>query len=269
MEESNIITNIADIVYKTCGIVFKESNIAVLKSRLDAKTKEKNLSIEKYYELLISDKNELNSFVDFVTTNFTSFFRNERQFEMYEKEILPEIIKNGDKKIKIWSAGCSTGEEPYTIAMVTYEYMEKNGLFGQGYDFEIVASDISLESLFIAKEGKYSNKSVSKVNSSYIQKYFDVLSNDVYIVKDFLKKKIKFDLHNLIYDNGIRDVDCVFCRNVIIYFDEDVQRKVLENFYISTKKNAYLLLGHSESLFGIYEKFKPITLNYGVAYVKE
>lgn len=131
MEERAIITKIADIVYKKCGIVFKDSNIVVLKSRLSAKTKEKNLSIEKYYELLISDENELNSFVDFVTTNFTSFFRNERQFEMFEKEILPEIIKNTDKKIKIWSAGCSTGEEPYTIAMVTYEYMEKKGFLAK------------------------------------------------------------------------------------------------------------------------------------------
>ncbi|MCX7821421.1 MAG: hypothetical protein N2258_07085 [Brevinematales bacterium] len=269
MDEVNIINNIAEIVYKTCGIVFKESNISVLKSRLDAKIKEKKLPIDKYYELLTTDKNELNSFVDFVTTNFTSFFRNERQFEMYENEILPEIIKNSDKKIKIWSAGCSTGEEPYTIAMVTYEYMEKNGFFNKGFDFEIVASDISLESLFIAKEGKYSGKSVTKVSNIYLQKYFDSVSNDIFIIKDFLKKKIKFDLHNLIYDNGIRDIDCVFCRNVIIYFDEDVQRKVLENFYISTKKNAYLLLGHSESLFGIYEKFKPVTLNNGVAYVKD
>ncbi len=267
VEERTILADLADIVYKTCGIVFKESNITVLKSRLDAKIKEKKLTIEKYYEILTTDKNELNSFVDFITTNFTSFFRNEKQFEMYEKEILPEILKDV-QKIKIWSAGCATGEEPYTIAILTYEYMEKSGLFNKGFDFEIIASDISLKSLFIAKEGKYSHKSVSKVDLKYIQKYFDVISDDVYIVKDIIKKKIKFDLHNLIYDNGIRDVDCVFCRNVIIYFDESVQKKVMENFYISTKKNAYLLLGHSESLFGIYEKFKPITLNYGVAYVK-
>ncbi len=269
MEDNTIINNIADIVYKNCGIVFKESNLIVLKSRLDTKLKEKKCSLEEYYNILNKDKIELSSFLDFITTNFTSFFRNERQFEMYEEEILPDLIKrNESKRLKIWSAGCSTGEEPYTISMVTNEVMEKENLYSKGWDFEIIASDISIESLFIAKEGKYSTQSVSKVKKYFIDKYFEVFEGN-YIIKDFIKKKIKFDLHNLIYDNGIRDVDCIFCRNVIIYFDEEVQKKVMDNFHISSKNSAFLILGHSESLFGIYDKFKPVTLKKGVVYVKQ
>jgi len=270
VEEARIYTEIADIVYKNCGIVFKESNLTVLKSRLSAKLKEKNTTIDKYFEILKSDSKELASFIDFVTTNFTSFFRHEDQFEILEHNILPTLIESNknEKRIKIWSAGCSTGEEPYSIAMVVDKFFEKNGMYNHGWDFSMIASDISLESLFIAREAKYNEKSVSKVKKDFLDKYFYLIENNVFIVKDFLRKKIKFDLHNLIYDNGIRNVDVIFCRNVIIYFDEDVQKKVLDNFYVSAKNGAFLILGHSESLFEIYDKFKPISFEKGVIYVK-
>ncbi|MGC8765742.1 MAG: CheR family methyltransferase [Brevinematia bacterium] len=271
MDEEKIINEIADIVYKNCGIVFKETNILVLKSRISQRLKEKNLSLEKYFELLKSDKEELQSFVDFVTTNFTSFFRNHNQFEILEKKLIPELVKSNekDKKIKLWSAGCATGEEPYSMAMIMNEVMEKEALYEKGWDFTIIASDISLQSLFIAREAKYSKKSMEKVKKEFIEKYFDFVDEDVFIVKEFLRKKIRFDMHNLIYDNGIRDVDVVFCRNVIIYFDQDVQKKVLENIYTSMKKGAFLFLGHSESLFGIYDRLKPFSFKDGIVYVKE
>ncbi len=271
VDELTIITNIAEIVYRNCGIVFKEANISVLKSRISLKLREKKLSLADYFELLKSDKKELQSFVDFVTTNFTSFFRNNNQFEILEKEVLPKVVNSNTvgKNIKLWSAGCATGEEVYTMAMVTDNFLNEKELYKKGWDFNLIASDISLQSLFIAREAKYSKKSVEKVRKDYIERYFDFIDEDVFIVKDLIRKKIRFDMHNLIYDNGIRDVDVVFCRNVIIYFDEDVQKKVLDNLYLSLKKGGFLFLGHSESLFGIYDKLKALSLKGGVVYVKE
>lgn len=270
MDEEKILEEIASLVYETSGVVFKGSNIIVLKSRLHARLKEKKLSLENYLKLLKNDKEELNSFVDFTTTNFTSFFRNEGQFEILREEILPLVVKNKQEKmIKLWSAGCSTGEEPYSMAMCVDDFLEKNFLKHQGWDYYIIASDISLQSLFVAKEAKFPSRSLEKIPSHFVNKYFDALDNSFVIVKDFLKKKVEFDFHNLIYDNGVRGVDITFCRNVLIYFDEEVQKKVLENIYTATNKGGFLFLGHSESLFGLYEKFKPISFPKGIVYVRD
>ncbi len=261
---------IADMVYNVSGIVFKDSNLSVLISRLSSKLKEKSVSANEYISLLKKDKQELTSFIDFVTTNFTSFFRNLRQFEILKEDILPDVIKKNasQKIIRIWSAACSTGEEPYTIAMVTNDFFEENKLYEDGWSFNIIGSDISLESLFIAKEGKFPEKSVQKIEKSYLDKYF-VSVDDTYIINEEIKKKVKFDYHNLIYDNGIREIDITFCRNVLIYFDEDIQKKVVLNIYESMKPNTYLFIGHSESLIGLFSGFKPVNLSKGIIYVRQ
>lgn len=261
---------VADLVYATCGIVFKESNLTVLVSRLSYKLKEKQVSAREYISQLQRDNRELLSFIDFVTTNFTSFFRNPRQFEILADIVLPEVVKRNanTKFIKLWSAGCSTGEEPYTLAMVLNDFLENRGLIAAGWNYQISASDISLESLFTAKEGKFPQKSVEKIEQRYLDKYFTVVGED-YIVKDFIRKNVRFDYHNLIYDNGIRDVDVVFCRNVLIYFDNDVQKKVLANIYASSRPASFLFIGHSESLIGIFEGYKPQTSEKGILYVKQ
>ena len=135
---------IADLVYNTCGIVFKDSNLAVLSSRLSSKLKEKGKSTVEYVAILQNDQKELLSFIDFVTTNFTSFFRNPKQFETLKEDILPVLIKRNEvtKHLKIWSAACSSGEEPYTLAMVIDEYLRENRL--TGWTYQITGSDISL-----------------------------------------------------------------------------------------------------------------------------
>ena len=267
--DNNTLKTLADIVYETSGIVFKDSNITVLSSRLSTKLKEKQISDIEYIELIKTDKNELMSFIDFVTTNFTSFFRQTRQFEILYEEILDELIeKNKAKKeIKIWSAGCSTGEEPYTIAMIVEEYFESKKIDIASWNVRIIGSDISLESLFTAKEGRFPDKSLQKVDENFKNKYFIPVEND-FIIKDNIKRMITFDYHNLIYDNGIRDVDVSFCRNVLIYFDEDIQKKVMDNISISMNDDGYLFIGHSESLIGLYDGFKPINKNKGIVYVK-
>lgn len=261
---------VADLVYHNCGIVFKESNLTVLVSRLSYKLREKQITAAEYVTLLQRDNKELLSFIDFATTNFTSFFRNPKQFEILANVVLPEIVKrNQDSKfIKLWSAGCSTGEEPFTLAMVVHDFLESKALLEAGWNFHITASDISLESLFTAKEGKFPKKSVEKIEKKYLDKYFTSVGDDR-ILKDPVKRAVRFDYHNLIYDNGIRDVDVVFCRNVLIYFDLDIQRKVLTNIHLSAKPSSFLFIGHSESLIGVYDGYKPQTSDNGIYYVRQ
>ncbi len=261
---------IADLVYENCGIVFKDSNLSVLISRLTTKLKEKEVDSRRYLALLKEDKNELASFIDFVTTNFTSFFRNPRHFEILSEVVLPELEKrnSSSRSIKIWSAGCATGEEPYSIMMVVYHYFNRHNLFASGWNFSVIASDISLESLFTAKEAKFPERSVQKIEKPYLDKYFMEIDNS-FLVKEEYKKWVKFDYHNLIYDNGIRDIDITFCRNVLIYFDEDVQKKVMSNIYLSMKEDGFLFLGHSESLIGLFEGYKPFSTEKGIIYVKQ
>ena len=269
-DESNL-KEISDIVYQTSGIVFKDSNMAVLISRLATKLKEKHLDIRQYVQLLRADQLELMSFIDFVTTNFTSFFRSQRHFDMLEETILPELIEKNksSKTIKIWSAGCSTGEETYTIALVVSEFLSKNhGL--SDWKVQIIGSDISLDSLFIAKEGKYPERSVCKIEPKYLDKYFIPLEEKkYYLMKDEVRKMVKFDYHNLIYDSIFTGIDVTFCRNVLIYFDSDIQKKVLSKIYDAMNMNGFLFVGHSESLIGLYDGFKPKSLAKGIVYVKQ
>jgi chemotaxis protein methyltransferase CheR len=262
--------DIADIVYDTCGIVFKDSNLTVLSSRLSTKLKEKNLNSSAYLRLLRTDKTELMGFIDFVTTNFTSFFRNIRHFEMMQEDILPEVIRqNAAKKtITIWSAGCSSGEEPYTIAMVMNEFFESHRLASAGWTYQVIGSDISLESLFVAKEGRFPARSVEKIERKYLEHYL-VQNGDSFVVKEDLKRQIRFDYHNLIYDNGLRDIDIAFCRNVLIYFDQDIQKRVVANIFQAVRPGGYFFIGHSESLIGLFEGFKPANFNKGVIYVRQ
>lgn len=266
----NDLKYIADLVYENCGIVFKDSNLSVLISRISAKLKEKRIESHEYLGLLRSNRNELAAFIDFVTTNFTSFFRNPKQFEILKDYILPETLKRdlASKNIKIWSAGCSTGEEAYSIMMVLDEFYRVNNLEAAGWKHQITASDISLESLFIAKEAKFSEKNIEKIEPLFVARYFDRLEN-TYLIRDEFKKFIKFDYHNLIYDSGIREVDVTFCRNVLIYFNEEVQKKVLTNIHRSMKENSFLLIGHSESLIGLFEGFKPFFTEKGIVYVRQ
>ncbi len=152
--------------------------------------------------------------------------------------------------------------------MVVNDYFEEKKLYDNGWKVNITASDISLESLFIAKEGKFPDRSVQKIEKKYLEKYFMTVDGN-FIIREELKKMVKFDYHNLIYDSGIRDIDITFCRNVLIYFDEDIQKKVALNIFGSMKPKSYLFIGHSESLIGLFDGFKPVNLSKGIIYVRQ
>jgi chemotaxis protein methyltransferase CheR len=238
-----------------------------LESRLKEQLREKKIeTVQAHYREITSDKEKLKLFLDAITTNLTSFFRNIAQFNAFEKFVVPELINTIKKgtpgnTIKVWSAGCSTGEEPYTIAMLLSEILPPN------WKFELLASDLSLKCLMTAKEGFYADNRVVGIPDNYLVKYFDKVEGGYHIKSD-IHSKIKFDYHNLKNDSGHRGFDIIFCRNVIIYFDEAAQLAVINRFWEAMASKSFLFIGHSESLFGMDTKFEFLKTEWATLYRK-
>ncbi len=255
-----------DLIYNESGIHFSASNRSILESRL--KERLRNTKIETpalYFKKIREDEGELKVLLDSVTTNLTRFFRNTAHFQTLEYHVIPELIQykqaTRDHKIRIWSAGCSTGEEPYSLAMVFKDLLPLD------FSVEITASDLSLKSLMTAQEGYYPESRLNGVPEKYLKKYFEPAA-DGHRVKDEIKKLIKFDYHNLKFDSGQRGLDLVFCRNVIIYFDEPAQEAVIQKFWQSMGNHSYLFIGHSESLFGMKTDFEFLKTDWACIYRK-
>ena len=255
-----------NLIYKESGIHFTSTNRSILESRLKERLREKGIDLAKTYFATISgDQGELKGFLDSITTNLTRFFRNQAQFDALEHYIIPELMKikggQGNNIIRIWSAGCSTGEEPYSIAMLLSEILPLP------WKFEIVASDISLKCLMTAKEGFYAESRIVGIPDLYLKKYCDKVEGGYKVHADTMSK-IRFDYHNLNNDSGLRNMDIVFCRNVIIYFDEVAQTAVINRFWNSMTSKSFLVIGHSESLFGMDTKFEFVKTDWATFYRK-
>jgi len=253
------------LIYRESGIHFTSTNRSILESRIKERLREKNLdSAKTYFTAISNDTGELKGFLDSITTNLTRFFRNQAQFDALQHYIVPELTKikqTGDKTFRIWSAGCSTGEEPYTIAMLLTDILPPP------WKFEIVASDLSLKCLMTAKEGFYANNRIEGIPDAYLKRYFDK-SEGGYKVHKEIMDRIRFDYHNLNNESGLRNMDLVFCRNVIIYFDEAAQKSVINRFWNSMSAKSFLIIGHSESLFGMDTKFEFVKTQWATFYRK-
>ncbi len=254
------------LIYDESGIHFSSTNRSILESRLKEQLREKKLEhVRQYYDIIARDKEELKLFLDSITTNLTRFFRNQAHFDALEKFVVVELAKIkkplNDSRIKIWSAGCSTGEEPYTIAMLLKEILPAP------WKAEIVASDISLKSLMVGKEGFYADNRIAGIPDGYLKKYFDRVEGG-YRIHDDIKSMIRFDYHNLKNDSGLRGMDVVFCRNVLIYFDEAAQKATIERFWEAMAPKSFLFIGHSESLFGMNTKFEFVKTEWATFYRK-
>ena len=253
-----------DLIYAESGITFTPTNRSILESRLKERLRGKKIdTVAAYLEIIKKDKEELKGFLDSITTNLTWFFRNQAHFDALEKHVIPELmnIKKIPGVIRIWSAGCSTGEEPYTIAMLLSEILPSS------WNYEILASDLSLKCLMTAKEGFYAENRIVGIPDSYLAKYFDKVENGYKIHAD-IQSKIRFDYHNLNNDSQQRNLDIVFCRNVIIYFDEAAQNAVINRFWDSMASKSFLFIGHSESLFGMATKFEFVKTQWATLYRK-
>jgi len=238
-----------DVIYDASGMHFTDVNKPILESRLKDRLRKSGLQdIEDYFKLISTNHEELKILLDAVTTNLTSFFRNKIHFDGFESGVIPEVKKNkAEKKFRVWSAGCSTGEEPYSIAMVLKDKLPD-------WKIEIVASDISFNVLMKAKEGYYDKSKISGIPQEYIKRFMLEIG-DGYVMKDEIKNVITFDYHNLKNEPSFKNFDAVFCRNVIIYFDSKAQENVINMIYNTMNMPGYLFIGHSESLFGMKTKF--------------
>ena len=254
------------IIYDESGITFSATNRPILDSRIKEILREKKMtSADEYYKLITTDHEEMKKMLDSVTTNLTRFFRNQPHFDALINYVIPHVLeekrKKGEHTIRIWSAGCSTGEEPYTIAMILKKILPP------GYDFQVTASDISLKSLMIGQSGFYADNKVDGVPPEYLSRFFTKSAGGYQINKEIMDC-VKFDYHNLQHDAGQRNLDVIFCRNVMIYFDEPAQLVVLNRFWESMAPDSYLFIGHSESLFGMKTKFEFLKTDWACLYQK-
>ncbi len=259
-----------DFLYEKSGIFVNESRKYLFENRLLESLNRLHLSSYSAYVdyLLHKDpqQKELNAFFEKMTTNETSFFRNNPQLDLVRDRVFKKIIEDNakTKKIRIWSAGCSSGEEPYTISMMLHEIL-KNDI--SRWDIKITANDLSPAMLNIAKEATYSEYSLRTTPKNIISSYF-TKKGDLYTVNPNVKKLVHFSQINLnesTQTSKVEQSDTIFCRNVMIYFDEDVRRNVLTAFYKNLKDDGVLVIGHSENLYNISDVFK-VAQNIGVTF---
>lgn len=261
---------IRDLIRDYCGIYFDDASLFLVERRLSRRVRVHNLDdFRDYYRLLLYDRKreeELTAVIDLLTVNETYFFREQKQLKAFTEEILPELRETKrEKRLRIWSAGCSTGEEPYTIAMLILEY----GLLA-GWDIEILGSDINQRVLSAARRGMYRKNSFRCTEPHFLDKYFTE-EGGLYTIADRVRQHVSFCSLNLLDPFKVRFIgrmDIVFCRNVLIYFDLEARKKVAEHFYGRLVDGGYLLLGHAESLMNISTSFALTHLKNDMVYQK-
>ena len=212
-----------------------------MKRRIESLIKKHGFdNFDQYVKALKTDNNIYEEFVNYLTINVSEFFRNTAQWEVLEQEIFPYLFNKFGKRVKIWSAACSTGDEPYSLAMVLSKFMPLSQI-------EIVATDIDKQILAKAQQGLYNEKSVAGVPKEFKAKYFEKVGAS-YRVSDDIKKCITFKQHNLLKDKYPDNLDLIVCRNVLIYFTEDAKSEIYKKFNASLKNEGVLFVGSTEQI---------------------
>lgn len=211
-----------------------------MKRRIESLISNNNLdSYESYYKLLCNDREALKKFINYLTINVSEFFRNPEQWDTFQELVVPMVHKKSGR-FKIWSAACSTGDEPYTISMIMQKYFPVS-------KFEIIATDIDNEVLEKAAAGLYSEKSIANLPNEF-KKYFVKINDKAYQVSNDVKKIVNFKKHNLLLDSYPTNCDIIVCRNVLIYFTEDAKNEVYKKFYDSLANGGILFIGNTEQI---------------------
>ncbi len=255
-----------DLIFLKSGINLHDGKKELLRTRLGSRIRSKGLpSFASYYDLVRRDKTgvELMGVLDAISTNITSFFREINHFNFLNEVAIPQIVdrkaKSGDNSIRFWSAGCSSGEEPYSLAFTLLEHKK----ISRSFEIKVLATDISLEMLERASTGVYSEEKLVSVSKDIKRDYFQKGSGDnagMYRVKPEVRQIIYFKRFNLMMNifPFKHKFDCIFCRNVMIYFDKPTQETLVNKYYQSLGPGGYLLIGHSESLTGVNHNFKYV-----------
>jgi chemotaxis protein methyltransferase CheR len=268
---------IRDLIYGVAGIFHTDNRLQFLEDRCGRRMRELNVpSLRQYHELLTRSAtrtSEMHLLLNEITVGETCCFRNQPQLAALQRLVLPSIASSKEKvhyrHLRIWSAGCSTGEEPYTLAMIL---MEEANRFLRGFTFEIIATDLNDRSLHRAQEGIYGDYALRNVSPEILRKYFDpVPGSTEFRVRDEVRKFIKFSRLNLLDDSRmvfVKSIDVIFCCNVLIYFDGASKKRVIQHFHNNLLPHSYLFLGHAESLFGIHDDFRLVHFPGAMAYTK-
>jgi len=266
---------IRDFIHEKSGIFFAENKMYLVKNRLVKRMAELDMKTYRdyfYHVKYDTSMKEFRQLMNLMTTNETSFYRNEPQLLSFSDEVLSLILEQkqnnrGSKSLKIWSAGCSTGEEPYTLAMIILEKFTSL----TGWNVEIIANDISEQTLHKARQGEYSGITLRNVAPGCLNRFF-TKAGEAYRVNPEIKALVKFSHMNL---NDPRMVsmhanfDVIFCRNVMIYFSDEVKKQLVRGFFNALNPGGYFYIGHSETLHGISKAFKLVYFKNALVYQKE
>ena len=263
-----------DFVYQHCGLHFTEDTKYLLEKRLGKRLQLHNLKTFKDYYYLLryspAKDQELTEVVDLLTTNETYFFREDFQLRTFREEILPELRdrkeKSGSRQLRIWSAGCSSGEEPYTIAMILLDQP-----WLRNWRIEVIGTDISQRVLQMARQGLYGEAAFRSTDAAYRQRFFTVEADGKARIRDEVRSLVTVSHLNLFDTDRVAllgRMDVIFCRNVIIYFDSSGKKRVVETFHQRLQPDGFLLLGHSESLMNITTSFRLRHFKHDMVYQK-
>jgi len=262
-----------DIIYTRSGINFQINKKYILESRLGRRLSELDIDCYDEYITFLTigpyRDDEFQEMFNRITINETSFFRNNPQLDVFERVALPHVIENNSasKRLRIWSAACSSGEEPYTLAMMVHRTL---GVRFPDWRIEILGTDISQKVLDAAATGVYSNYAMKSTPPNIVSKYFTV-EGQSHTLSPTIREMVTLEKHNLkdrlgAKRHGIFDV--IFCRNVMIYFDEDMKRDVVKTFEDMLDPAGWLFIGHSESLRGVSSAFESQPYPEGFCYRK-
>jgi len=266
---------IRDLIYQVAGIFHPDTKLPLLLDRCGRRMKElKTVGLREYFEQLTvrpTRQVELISLLNEITIGETCFFRSQAQLDALQQVVIPKIIEAKAKlpirRLRIWSAGCSTGEEPYTLSMVLQEEAQHRL---KDWGVEILATDLNERSLAHAKNAVYGNYSTRHLTQYFRQKYFNPVADQLELQAS-VRNNVNFSRLNLSDDarmTFMKSLDVIFCCNVLIYFDLASKRRVIQHFYNNLLSHGYLFLGHSESLYSVNDDFKLVHLPGATAYIK-
>jgi len=269
------LVRIRDLIYQVAGIFHPDTKLRLLFDRCGRRMKElKTASLREYFEHLTlrpTRQTELVALLNEITIGETCFFRSQPQLDALQQVILPKLMEAKAKlpvrRLRIWSAGCSTGEEPYTLSMVLQEESQRRL---KDWGIEILATDLNERSLAHAKNAVYGAYSTRHLTAYYRQKYFTAAGEQLQ-VQPQVCKNVNLSRINLSDDarmTFMKSLDVIFCCNVLIYFDLASKRRVIQHFYNNLLPHGYLFLGLSESLYGVNDDFRLVHLPGATAYIK-
>lgn len=268
------LTKIRDVVYQVAGIFHPDNKHRLLEDRCARRMQALGIkNLRDYYDCLTAKPTrhaELVALLNEITIGETCFFRNVPQLDAIRQTVLPKVIaareKTSQRHLRIWSAGCSTGEEPYTLSMVLLEEQKKQA---HPWTFEIVATDLNERSIAHALQGRFDGYSTRNIPERFKQ-YF-LVRNGEFCIAPEVKARVTFKQANLsdpAHMAGIRGMDIVLCCNVLIYFDSASKQRVIRHFHENLLPHGYLFLGHAESLYGVSDDFRLVHLAGCTAYIK-